>query len=142
HFKKADTLVRKTVAVEQIDQLHGPPHIAPAIENEQQIGRGVGKKGAVFTQELTQYFGEFIYRHIFQEHQIQHDLVVFRDVLRVHLRTQRHLGRVLERYDAVDLALLNHGGAVDAQDQIQQAARVQVGGAAVGIQHHAAAHRG
>ena len=55
---------------------------------------------------------------------------------------EREHAQVLGRHDPVDIALLNHGGAVDAQDQIEQAARIQTRRVAIGIEDDATLHGG
>ena len=58
-----------------------------------------------------------------------------------HAQRRRADGRSARAHDEV-IAFLDHGGAVDTEDQIEQSAGIHVGGAAVGIQDDAAFHRG
>ena len=55
---------------------------------------------------------------------------------------QRELRGIFQRHDAIDIAFLHHAGSVDAQDQLEQIAGIQILGIAVGIQNDRAFHGG
>ena len=62
--------------------------------------------------------------------------------LSVDLKRDRLADRIGQRNDTVDLTLLHHSEAVDAQDHVEHIARIQILRLAVGIERDGALHAG
>src|SRR5579863_6820579 len=101
-------LIGERVAVEQRNQIQGAAHVAVAIENEKKIGGRVGGNGRV--GEFQKNIAKLIHGDVLQEDQVQHELIVIGNILRIDLRLHADglLGNVAEGENAIYLALLHH----------------------------------
>ena len=126
HFKCLDPLPGERIAVKQVHQFQGSPHIPAVVQHDQQIAWIVADQLRTITAERLQNFQHLARSHVTQEHQIQHHPLVFRNLRRVGFgdwrdRLPRHVGR---RHDPEDIARLHHGQIVHPQNRFQQRAQV------------------
>ncbi len=140
-FEQAHALGGEGVAVEHGDQLEGPAHVAPAVQNHHQVGGRVNKGLRAFAHEGRQQLGQLVDGGVLQKDQVQQNLVVLRHALGVQLLgPDRQPDGGGQQDHAVQIAHLDHRRPIDAQDHVQQGARVDVLHFAVGVQDDAALH--
>ena len=130
------------VAVELGDDFVQTVQIAAVVQNEKKIGRVVFNDFGALAFEDIQDFYELIGRHIFEKNHLQRQAVVLGHVAAVDGDGDGLTHGVGQPEDAVDVAVLRHPVAVDAQDQIQQVACVEVLGFSIGIDRNAAHQAG
>jgi len=141
-FKDSHSLAGQRVAVKQADQLHGPSHVPAAVENQQQVGRGIGPGAGPLADERLEQLGKLLHGDVFEKDQVQHDLVVLGDLLRVHHWRDGQARCIGQGHDPVDITHLHHGRAVDPENDVEQRTRVDVLGFSVRVQDHAALYPG
>ena len=83
----------------------------------------------------VEHFHQLIHRHVLQENQIQHGLIVFRnlagavDLLGLHGLVLK----IIQRNDPVKSARFGHAKAVDAQNFVQEIPGIQIARIAVSV---------
>ena len=125
-FVQPDAFAGKGIAIEERHQLHQAAHVAAAVQNEQQIRRRIDFHHGVRVGEFLEHFAQLLDADVLQKNQVEHELIVGGDIFPVDLERNRLADGIGHRNDAVDLALLHHSEAVDAQDHVEQIARIQI----------------
>src|SRR5439155_20723593 len=119
-FERAHALSGERVAVEHRDQFHGALHVAAVIENDQQVRRIVGGHLRTFAQERLQQLFQVAYRGVLEEDHVHDDALIIRQIPGIDLGRIGQRCKHVDGNDAVQVADLYHGGAVDAQNRFHE----------------------
>src|SRR5579863_7679585 len=137
-FVQAHALVGERVAVELLDQVHDAAHIAAVVQNEKKIGGSVSDDFGVLPHELVEDLAQFVDGDVFEEDQVEHDLVVRGYVVAGGLDGNGLMQGVQHLDYSINVALGYQSVAVDAQDHLQEIAGVQALGLPIGVDRHTA----